>query len=98
MNSTPVTTLLPPAAVAGAPLDSVDTHALLLDLDAFERNLGRMQAAADAAGIGLRPHAKAHKCPQLTWQPAPLIDRRLARRPPCATKTSSPCLPPSCVA
>jgi D-serine deaminase-like pyridoxal phosphate-dependent protein len=37
----------------------------VLDLDAFERNLARMQAAADAAGVALRPHAKAHKCPAI---------------------------------
>ena len=53
----------PPAATAGQPIAEVDTPALLLDLDAFERNLARMQAAADAAGVHLRPHAKAHKCP-----------------------------------
>jgi D-serine deaminase-like pyridoxal phosphate-dependent protein len=53
----------PPAAQAGMALSAVDTPALLLDLDAFERNLQRMQAAANAAGVQLRPHAKAHKCP-----------------------------------
>lgn len=56
---------LPAAAVPGLPLAAVDTPALLLDLDPFERNLDRMQAAADAAGIALRPHAKAHKCPEV---------------------------------
>ena len=55
--------VLPPQAQPGAALASVDTPALLLDLDAFERNLNRMQAAADASGVRLRPHAKAHKCP-----------------------------------
>ncbi len=54
---------LPPIAVAGAALENIDTPALLLDLSAFERNLDRMQAAADAAGVALRPHAKAHKTP-----------------------------------
>ena len=54
---------LPPIAVPGAALKDVDTPALLLDLNAFERNLDRMQAAADAAGVALRPHAKAHKTP-----------------------------------
>ena len=54
---------LPPPARPGDPLSAVDTPALLLDLDAFERNLDRLQAAANAAGIALRPHAKAHKCP-----------------------------------
>lgn len=54
--------LLPPAARPGDLLSAVDTPALLLDLDAFERNVSRMQAAADSAGLALRPHAKAHKC------------------------------------
>ncbi|RYZ10800.1 MAG: DSD1 family PLP-dependent enzyme [Comamonadaceae bacterium] len=49
----------------GDRLDAVDTPSLLLDLDAFDRNLDRMQAAADAAGVALRPHAKAHKCPRI---------------------------------
>lgn len=56
---------LPPAARPGDPLDAIDTPALLLELDAFERNLARMQAAAAAAGVALRPHAKAHKCPAI---------------------------------
>ena len=54
---------LPPIAVPGAALEDVDTPALLLDLNAFERNLDRMQSAADAVGVALRPHAKAHKTP-----------------------------------
>jgi D-serine deaminase-like pyridoxal phosphate-dependent protein len=55
----------PLPAQPGDPLASVDTPALLLDLDAFDRNLARMQDAADAAGVALRPHAKAHKCPAI---------------------------------
>ncbi|MDF1722510.1 MAG: DSD1 family PLP-dependent enzyme [Minwuia sp.] len=51
----------PPPARLGDTLDDVDTPALLIDLDAFERNLDRMQALADAAGVHLRPHAKTHK-------------------------------------
>ncbi|MDN3919188.1 DSD1 family PLP-dependent enzyme [Roseateles violae] len=57
---------LPPAARIGDALADVDTPALLLELDAFERNLAKMQAAADAAGMALRPHAKAHKCPSIS--------------------------------
>lgn len=38
------------------------TPSLLLDLDAFEKNLARMAAHAKAANIALRPHAKTHKC------------------------------------
>ncbi|XAH25360.1 DSD1 family PLP-dependent enzyme [Xylophilus sp. GW821-FHT01B05] len=63
ITATPQLLTLAPAAVPGAPLASVDTPALLLDLAAFERNLDRMQAAAVAAGVQLRPHAKAHKTP-----------------------------------
>ncbi|MGH8697791.1 MAG: DSD1 family PLP-dependent enzyme [Burkholderiales bacterium] len=54
--------LVPPAAV-GMPLADVDTPALLLDLDAFERNLAAMAEAA--RGLRLRPHAKSHKCPEI---------------------------------
>lgn len=63
MNApTLLSALLPPAARPGDPLSALDTPALLLDLDAFERNVRQMQAAADSAGLALRPHAKAHKC------------------------------------
>ena len=47
------------------PLAEVDTPALLLDLDAFERNLDRMDAALAGSTITLRPHAKSHKCPEI---------------------------------
>ena len=39
----------------------LSTPALLLDLDAFERNLEVMQRMAGAARVALRPHAKSHK-------------------------------------
>lgn len=57
--------MMPPSAMQGQALDHVDTPALLLDLDAFERNLDRMQDIVHRAGLQLRPHAKAHKCPQI---------------------------------
>lgn len=38
------------------------TPALVLDLDAFEANIATMAAWAKAQGLGLRPHAKTHKC------------------------------------
>ncbi len=41
------------------------TPALLLDLPAFERNLADMAAWASGAGLGLRPHAKTHKCVEI---------------------------------
>jgi D-serine deaminase-like pyridoxal phosphate-dependent protein len=40
---------------------SLDTPALVLDLDAFERNLDAMAAFARERGLRLRPHAKTHK-------------------------------------
>src|SRR4051812_43643719 len=47
----------------GAPIDEIDTPALIVELDAFERNLHNMAAFAKSAGVRLRPHAKTHKCP-----------------------------------
>lgn len=57
--------VLPPAATPGQHETAIDTPSLVLDLDAFERNLDRMQQAADRAGVQLRPHAKAHKTPAI---------------------------------
>jgi len=45
------------------PLASLSTPALLIDLDAFESNLTKMADSLKARGVGLRPHAKTHKCP-----------------------------------
>ncbi len=55
-------TTLPPAEI-GSPFRNIDTPALIVDLDAFERNLETMAAAADRLGVRLRPHAKTHKSP-----------------------------------
>jgi 3-hydroxy-D-aspartate aldolase len=55
--------LQPPPAEPGAPVDEVDTPALLIDLDALEKNLDLMAALAREAGVKLRPHAKTHKSP-----------------------------------
>ncbi len=43
----------------------LNTPALLLDLDVFERNVATMQAICDANGVHLRPHAKSHKCSRI---------------------------------
>ena len=53
---------LPPPASVGMRVDDVDTPALLLDLDAFERNLARLPRSLAGSGVRMRPHAKAHKC------------------------------------
>src|SRR5712691_11914837 len=56
---------LSPHASIGIALDEVDTPALVLDLDALERNLLRMADAVKESGVRLRPHAKSHKCAQI---------------------------------
>ncbi len=37
--------------------------AVVIDLDVVERNIARVQAACDAAGVANRPHIKTHKSP-----------------------------------
>ena len=39
----------------------IPTPALVLDLDAFERNVARMAEHCKVNGLGLRPHSKTHK-------------------------------------
>jgi D-serine deaminase-like pyridoxal phosphate-dependent protein len=46
-------------------LREIDTPALLLDLDAMERNLTKMARFFSAGPTRLRPHYKNHKCPAL---------------------------------
>ena len=53
------------AARPGDAVSAIDTPALVLDLDAFERNLERMAAALRGTTVRLRAHAKAHKCPEI---------------------------------
>ena len=54
-----------PPARPGDSVDAIDTPALVVDLDPFERNLELMANAVRGAGIALRPHAKSHKCPDI---------------------------------
>jgi D-serine deaminase-like pyridoxal phosphate-dependent protein len=44
-------------------LEAVETPALLIELDALERNLARPAAVVTDPRVTLRPHAKTHKCP-----------------------------------
>ena len=53
------------AAHPGDPCSAIDTPALVLDLDAFERNLQRMMDALKGYPVRLRAHAKSHKCPEI---------------------------------
>ncbi len=52
-------------AQPGDALADIDTPALILDLDRFDANVEKMMAAADAAGVRVRPHAKSHKSLQI---------------------------------
>jgi D-serine deaminase-like pyridoxal phosphate-dependent protein len=53
-----------PAASVGQRLEEVDTPALILDLDAFEKNLHVLKNAVEGR-VRVRPHAKTHKCPEV---------------------------------
>jgi len=52
-------------AVPGMVAADVQTPCLVVDLDALERNIARMQAFADEMGVRLRVHGKMHKCAEL---------------------------------
>ena len=57
-------TALAPAK-AGQTLAEVDTPALILELDAFEANIARLNQALAGRNIRVRTHAKTHKCPEI---------------------------------
>ena len=48
-------------ALIGKGVDAIDTPALVIDLDAMQRNITRMADFARKHGIRWRPHAKMHK-------------------------------------
>lgn len=53
----------------GRPIADLDTPVLLLDLDKFERNAGRLASVIHAGGKSWRPHSKGHKSPWIaTYQ------------------------------
>lgn len=43
----------------------LSTPALTIDLDILERNIGKMAAYCREHGLGLRPHTKTHKTPEV---------------------------------
>jgi len=51
-------------APVGTKLEDIDTPALVLDLDAFEKNLNTLNTAVGNK-VRVRPHAKTHKCPDV---------------------------------
>src|SRR6266850_768833 len=54
-----------PPAFVGQRVDEVDTPALVLELDAFERNLRTLADSVKGRPLRVRPHAKTHKCPEI---------------------------------
>lgn len=61
MNSPAETAPAHLSALIGQSVAAIDTPALVVDLDAMERNLATMTAFARQHGVKLRPHAKMHK-------------------------------------
>ncbi len=51
--------------IEGVTKHDLPTPCLMVDLDLMEGNIEKMAAHAKAHSIGLRPHAKTHKCPQI---------------------------------
>ncbi len=52
-------------SLVGRPVAELDTPALLVDVDAMDRNIARIAAELRAAGVAWRPHAKGHKTPAI---------------------------------
>src|SRR5229473_6970701 len=57
MNSSP--------AKVGDRVEDIDTPALVLELDAFERNLRTLAGSVKGRPVRVRAHAKTHKCPEI---------------------------------
>ncbi|MDF1484526.1 DSD1 family PLP-dependent enzyme [Ramlibacter sp. H39-3-26] len=55
-------------ATTGQRVDQIDTPALVVDLDAMERNIQRMAEFARKHQVRWRPHAKMHKSAELALQ------------------------------
>ncbi|MCC6176947.1 MAG: DSD1 family PLP-dependent enzyme [Chloroflexi bacterium] len=55
----------PDPRAIGLPIEALDTPCLLLDLDAVERNLDRMDQALAGTSVRARPHTKTHKVPNI---------------------------------
>src|SRR4051794_27551910 len=58
----------PDPGAIGLPVQALDTPALILDLDAVERNLDRMDQALAGTNVRARPHTKTHKVPVLALE------------------------------
>ncbi len=56
--------LSPPASI-GMQITDVDTPALLLNLDVFEKNRLKLKKQLIQTDTNFRPHSKSHKCPSI---------------------------------
>lgn len=52
--------------LVGMPVNALDTPALLVDIEAMDRNIAHMAGMTSEHGVQWRPHAKGHKCPAIT--------------------------------
>ncbi len=52
-------------AQPGQTLAEIDTPALVIDLDAFERNIATLTKSLVGRSVRVRAHAKTHKCPEI---------------------------------
>ena len=64
-------------------IEDLDTPVLMIEAAALERNIARMKALAQAAGIAYRPHAKSHKSPLIA-----AMQIAAGANGPCAAKRS----------
>ena len=71
------------SSLIGQPAKNIDTPALVIDLDAMERNLATMAAFASRHKVLLRPHAKMHKSATLA-----LMQIKAGASGVCVQKTS----------
>lgn len=56
---------LDPSADIGKSKWDLDSPALCVDLDKLEQNLKAVHSRLQGTGVGVRPHAKTHKCPSI---------------------------------
>ena len=52
--------------LVGMPVSALDTPALLVDIEAMDRNIAHIAGTMREHGVQWRPHAKGHKCPAIT--------------------------------
>ena len=71
------------AASVGLRVDRIDTPALVVDLDAMERNIARMADFARKHQVLWRPHAKLHKSAEIA-----LLLQRAGAVGACVQKTA----------